>query len=121
MVQPSSPRGPSAQGLMCLTFSQEICPDSMNKSTRRTCRICDKWEKPYIPSLLALSKGSLSCIHSYDVEDPLTRTHTHTQIHTNMQVLLVQEFMMLVDPLTLVMYFCAVCQLPKCVFWLKSG
>ncbi len=46
---------------------------------------------------------------------PTPHTHTHTQ------ALLVPVIMTLVDPLTQVMYFCAVCQLPKCVFWLQSG
>lgn len=46
---------------------------------------------------------------------------THTQTHTHTEVLLVYVFMTLLDLVTCVMYFCAVCQLPKCVFWLQSG
>lgn len=58
--------------------------------------------------------------------NPLSETQTwcwglYRPLHTHMQALLVPVIMMLVDPLTRVMYFCAVCQLPRCVFWLQSG
>lgn len=41
--------------------------------------------------------------------------------HIHKQALLVAVIMMLVDSLTQAMYFCAVCELPKCVFWHQSG
>lgn len=65
-----------------------------------------------------LQQNPLSKTPSHDVEDNTPHT-THT--HTHIQALLVLVIMTLVDPLTQVMYFCAVWQLPKCVFWLQSG
>lgn len=124
MPQPSSPRGLSAQGLVCLTFSQEIHPDGTNKSTRRTYRNGDKWERTNVLSLLCsfsykLQRNPLSNTPRHDVEEYTPHsTHTHTHV---CKALLVPVIMTLVDPLTQVMYFCAVCQLPKCVFWLQSG